>query len=97
MPVTLMPGSKGVGSLPGRSSQTHKRVGHTSSPSASPQQLFDPQPQREFEAGRHREQQAKGESLISDPTNKEHPTVKEAQKQSEELGHFCGAATGPCR
>jgi len=60
--ATLLPG--GVGSLPGRSSQTHERAGHTSSPSASPQQLYDPQPQREFEARRPREQQAKGESLI---------------------------------
>lgn len=62
--MTQWPGSKGVGSLPGRSSQTHERFGPTRSPSTSPQQLCDPQPQSEFEARRHREQQAKEGSLI---------------------------------
>lgn len=96
-PVTLLPGSKKVESFPRRSSQAHERAGHTSSPSASPQQLCDPQPQREFEARRHREQQAKGESLIPDPTDKEHPPVKDIwrQSQAEELGHFSGILGQP--
>lgn len=52
---------------------------------------------------RHREQQAKGESLIPDPTDKEdptdkgHPTVKGVwrQSQAEDLGHFCGVLGQP--
>lgn len=97
--MILLPGSKEVVSLGG----PHKPKRGLVTP-AAPQlphnSYVTHSPRRNL---RHREQQAKGESLIpdpadkKDPTDKGHPTVKDVwrQSQAEDLGQFCGVLGQP--